>query len=495
MEKSHLIHLRNKLIHKLLWFSLVLGLAVDILNKIPKQTIVAVAVVGILACSLITYLVISKKLVYLTMYITTTVTGLFSFVLISASTGETSFVNILMVYFALTIVSLYDDYKPLILSAAISLFLINFSFFYYRNVMFANTGAKTLTSLNLYFILIAGLIIARSILGQRLIKDINSKQMETEIAKNRVEDMLVKIVSSIGILKDFSKSLNENITTADNISKEITSTFSQLANGVESEGKSINEISRSMDSIEKGIDRLSVVSKDMKGLSESAYNTSRQGEAEVKVLSDQIDSVDRTINDTVSLMNELNSKMGQIGTILDTISNIAGQTNLLALNASIEAARAGDNGKGFAVVANEVLKLATDSREAADQIGKIIKDTIQKTAEATEKINAGQRAVKISEEAKNKTYSMFGIITENEGKVATKADEVESMVTRLKEASTAIMRDVQSIAAVTEESGASFEEAMAAVEEQESRIKDITDNYKKLDKGTEDLISLTNKIN
>ena len=65
----------------------------------------------------------------------------------------------------------------------------------------------------------------------------------------------------------------------------------------------------------------------------------------------------------------LEGTMVEIAAIVSTIGTIASQTNLLALNATIEAARAGDAGRGFAVVAQEVKKLASDTRLAAEQAG------------------------------------------------------------------------------------------------------------------------------
>ncbi len=71
---------------------------------------------------------------------------------------------------------------------------------------------------------------------------------------------------------------------------------------------------------------------------------------------------------TDTAMAELAESARRVGDIVALISGIAGQTNLLALNATIEAARAGDAGKGFAVVASEVKSLATQTAKATQDI-------------------------------------------------------------------------------------------------------------------------------
>lgn len=64
-------------------------------------------------------------------------------------------------------------------------------------------------------------------------------------------------------------------------------------------------------------------------------------------------------------MGELREALGQVGSIISSIDQIALQTRLLALNAAVEAARAGDHGQGFAIVAEQVRELAARAAAAA----------------------------------------------------------------------------------------------------------------------------------
>jgi methyl-accepting chemotaxis protein len=90
------------------------------------------------------------------------------------------------------------------------------------------------------------------------------------------------------------------------------------------------------------------------------------GNAE-KASSITVDAVDQT-NNASKQVGQLGQAAQEIGTVIETITEISEQVNLLALNATIEAARAGDAGKGFAVVANEIKDLARQTAAATGEI-------------------------------------------------------------------------------------------------------------------------------
>lgn len=79
---------------------------------------------------------------------------------------------------------------------------------------------------------------------------------------------------------------------------------------------------------------------------------------------------------SISAMEEqtasTNKSVEQIHVAANLINEISDQTSLLALNASIEAARAGEAGKGFSVVADEIAKLASQSTNSVEEIGKTV---------------------------------------------------------------------------------------------------------------------------
>ncbi len=129
-----------------------------------------------------------------------------------------------------------------------------------------------------------------------------------------------------------------------------------------------------------------------------AFNTSLGTDASARKATD-------VVTQTVSVMRGLEASMQEaaegiqaldtqsrvIGSIIKTISDIAGQTNLLALNAAIEAARAGEQGRGFAVVADEVRQLASRTSTATEEIARVVQQNEQLAQAAVSIIDTSKR--------------------------------------------------------------------------------------------------------
>ncbi|MDP1164971.1 methyl-accepting chemotaxis protein, partial [Klebsiella pneumoniae] len=94
----------------------------------------------------------------------------------------------------------------------------------------------------------------------------------------------------------------------------------------------------------------------------------------------------QVVGEVVQTMEDINGSSKKIADIIGVIDGIAFQTNILALNAAVEAARAGEHGRGFAVVADEVRGLAGRTATATDEVGVMVADIQQRTAQVVEQI-------------------------------------------------------------------------------------------------------------
>ena len=193
--------------------------------------------------------------------------------------------------------------------------------------------------------------------------------------------------------------------------------------------------------------KLIIAKEDSRSVSEIAGST----QISVKEAVQKMLKIKELTDGSASLVNDLNDRSKQIGTILTEIANIAEKTNLLALNAAIEAARAGEQGRGFAVVAEEVRKLARGSAESSKKINTLINDILQKTENAAEmmqnntiQVNQGMQVVSMVE-------SSLGSMVQTTNQLNNIIKDISTSAERQSETSDIMYQKVNTISQITDD--------------------------------------------
>jgi methyl-accepting chemotaxis protein len=202
----------------------------------------------------------------------------------------------------------------------------------------------------------------------------------------------------------------------------------------------------------------------------------------------------RLVGDAAARVTELGQLGQQIGTVVQTIDDIAEQTNLLALNAAIEAARAGEQGRGFAVVADEVRKLAERSSRETGQISALIQQVQDCTRSAVAAMHTGAASV---EDGTTRAEQAGVALRE----ILREVDSTVQQVRHIADASQAMSEGarnvgdgMQGISAVVEENAAATDEMAAQASQVSSAIQGIAAVSEEQNASAEEIAATSHQV-
>lgn len=248
-----------------------------------------------------------------------------------------------------------------------------------------------------------------------------------------------------------SSDLDKTAQTSSQVIKEIVEGVGAINQKAGNNATNLRETISSLEnsfSLSKDISsKLIIAKEDSQSVSEIAASTQNSvKEAVLKML-----KIKELTDGSASLVNDLNDRSKQIGTILTEIANIAEKTNLLALNAAIEAARAGEQGRGFAVVADEVRKLARGSAESSKKINNLINDILQKTENAAEMMQNNTIQVNQGMQVVNAVETSLGSMVQTTNQLNDIIKDISTSAERQSETSDIMYQKVNTISQITDD--------------------------------------------
>ena len=292
--------------------------------------------------------------------------------------------------------------------------------------------------------------------------------LEDEFGKvfNSAAQMRLKLGESLADVVKSYRAFDERLS---GIHSKISSVAEAIA---DAESRSVT-VSAASDEM---VSTTSDIAKNCENAATNANDTqniTEHGVTEVEGVIDAIRNQAEKTKKDAQLISTLVDQTNKIGTIVQTIEDIASQTNLLALNAAIEAARAGEAGKGFAVVADEVRALASRSSSSTQEITKMVSQIQSDANSANESMTNTLGEMKDLAERASGVTDILNDINSHVDNVNSQIGQIATAAQQQTTATSEISNNMQGVSTLTRQSANSSQDSNDEIEQLRVAAKDL----------------------
>lgn len=380
-----------------------------------------------------------------------------------------------------------------------------------QKLIFASLAASLFLSL-----MILHLMIHRKI---QLVKKITKASEEISRGNLMVSEISVQSRDEFGIL---GSSFNQMVTNlksligqVQHVSQNIVSVSEELNASSEQTKHATGEIAASIQEISTGVERqlsniknssqaatemaesIKNITKNIQTVTESSVQTVKIADNGSEVASrseNQMKIIFESNDELENIILSLNKKSNEIKRVLSLITSIADQTNLLALNAAVEAARVGEHGKGFAVVANEVRKLAEASRNASEDVNRIVLQIMDETNHTVQAMNRNSLVIREGLTLSDEARAAFQEISQAIDGVSQQMVEISAAIGQISAGSTILVKTTEDARNIAEGFTCFIQNVAASTEEQNASMEEVADVSNALVEMVDDLQCSINNI-